>query len=254
MTRPEATTKPLGSVGLRVTEYPAGLVMAMHSHEPAFLSLVLSGGYEERMGWKERTIRGPWLVFNPRGKEHAVRFGALSTRILNIMPSQALQKQLEEGGVDLSQEVATDQPSRLLVDKIRREFESQDRFADLALESAVLELFVHLGRRAAGKEEAPVEKVKEYLHEHFRDSVSLHKLSELCGLHASSLARAFRRQTGKTVGDYVRELRIAYATNLVTKTDRTLGEISAESGFADQAHMTRTFKQTLGLAPSALRR
>jgi AraC family transcriptional regulator len=74
------------------------------------------------------------------------------------------------------------------------------------------------------------------------------------GVHPVSLARAFRHHYGCTVGEYIRRLRIRYACDRLLGSDDSLVEIAYAAGFSHQAHLSRTFKRTLGLSPSQFRR
>jgi AraC family transcriptional regulator, positive regulator of tynA and feaB len=76
-------------------------------------------------------------------------------------------------------------------------------------------------------------------------------------LHCSRahLYRVFG-QHGETVADYVRELRLQRAHNLLTGAlggKARIGDIAYRCGFEDPVHFTRMFRQRFGLTPSALR-
>src|SRR5688572_14606857 len=72
--------------GLTLTEYshkPA-LRVAAHRHEAAYLSLVLSGGYEEALGGKTRTCRPRTVTFHLAGEQRSDRFGASGAGVFAI--------------------------------------------------------------------------------------------------------------------------------------------------------------------------
>jgi AraC-like DNA-binding protein len=56
------------------------------------------------------------------------------------------------------------------------------------------------------------------------------------------------------VGEYVRRLRLDWATAQLAATDTPLAVLAAEAGFADQSHFTRAFKGYAGLTPGKYRR
>jgi AraC-like DNA-binding protein len=69
------------------------------------------------------------------------------------------------------------------------------------------------------------------------------------------LYRVFAAQ-GETVADYVRELRLQRAYDLLAGDDASkerIGEIAFRCGFEDPVHFTRLFRQRFGLTPSMLR-
>ncbi len=64
--------------------------------------------------------------------------------------------------------------------------------------------------------------------------------------------RDFKRVSGMTPGQYLRDCRI-HAASALMRTDKSLAEIAFETGFADQSHLTRLFKSMRGLPPGAFR-
>src|SRR5438309_1537917 len=73
------------------------------------------------------------------------------------------------------------------------------------------------------------------------------------GRHLAHVARVFRAFKNCTLGEYVRALRIKHAAQRMARTDASLAEIAAATGFSDQSHFSRTFKRQTGLLPSEFR-
>jgi AraC family transcriptional regulator len=69
-----------------------------------------------------------------------------------------------------------------------------------------------------------------------------------------TLARGFRKAYGRSVGAYLRWLRVARAARELAETDAPLAEIALAAGFADQSHFSNVFRRETGLSPSAFRR
>ena len=74
------------------------------------------------------------------------------------------------------------------------------------------------------------------------------------GLHPGHVAREFRRETGVSVGEYSRRLRLADAARLIGAGRESLARVAHECGFSDQAHLSNRFKRHTGLTPRGLRR
>lgn len=106
--------------------------------------------------------------------------------------------------------------------------------------------------RSLGYEHRAVGLVKDYLRAHYADEVTLAELALLTELSRFYLLRVFAKTEGLTPHDYQMSLRIAAA-----KTSLLRGQLPAavaeETGFADQAHLTRTFKKHTGGTPGAYR-
>lgn len=73
------------------------------------------------------------------------------------------------------------------------------------------------------------------------------------GLSSSHFSRRVRAASGLSPTDLRRQERV-YAARALIEAGAGLGEAAAEAGFSDQAHMTRQFRQILGVTPGELRR
>jgi AraC family transcriptional regulator len=93
---------------------------------------------------------------------------------------------------------------------------------------------------------------EEFLRANFRASVSLRDAAREVGVHPVYFARAFRRRHGCPVSAYLRALRLAEAGRLVLRRGETLAAAAIEAGFADQAHLTRSFARHFGFTPRAV--
>ncbi|MES2573513.1 MAG: chromate resistance protein ChrB domain-containing protein [Bacteroidota bacterium] len=83
----------------------------------------------------------------------------------------------------------------------------------------------------------------------------LKKISSDLELNPSYLSREFSKYFDDlNFGDYVRKLRIEKAINLIQNSTYTLTEIAYMTGFSDQSHFTRIFKQNTGKNPSSYRK
>ena len=83
---------------------------------------------------------------------------------------------------------------------------------------------------------------------------SLAELAAGVGVHPVTLARAFRRTFGCTIGEYLRRLRIERAAEQLATGTQPLAEIALAAGFADQSHFSNVFRRRVGMSPSAYRR
>jgi AraC-like DNA-binding protein len=81
------------------------------------------------------------------------------------------------------------------------------------------------------------------------DDASLEGLARVAGLSGSRLMHLFTQSVGVPLRPYVRWLRLQRAAAELT-AGRTVAEAAHAAGFADAAHLTRTFRQMLGSTPS----
>jgi AraC-like DNA-binding protein len=105
-------------------------------------------------------------------------------------------------------------------------------------------------RPAAAAEPRSVARVREYLHEHYRDSISLEQLAAIAGVSKYHLVRTFRAAVGVPPHTYQVRLRLTRSL-LMLRQGTPLSAVAYELGFADQSHFTRAFRAEYGTTPGA---
>lgn len=81
---------------------------------------------------------------------------------------------------------------------------------------------------------------------------SVGEIAANVALSESRFSHLFTEQIGVSVRRYQLWLRLREALHLIAKDGGSLTDTAHEAGFSDSAHLTRTFRQMLGIAPSAL--
>lgn len=101
--------------------------------------------------------------------------------------------------------------------------------------------------------QADLNRIYEYIDSFSNRCPSIEDIADLCDISAAHLRRSFKKTTGKTVHEYVEELRLKKAQSLLAETDLPLKEISYRLGFADSSTFSSTFKRSSGETPSGYR-
>ncbi|RNB78098.1 AraC family transcriptional regulator [Brevibacillus nitrificans] len=94
-----------------------------------------------------------------------------------------------------------------------------------------------------------VTAVIEYMRMNMENDISLKELALVANISLSYLVRLFKRHTGVTPHQYLIQLRMERAKQLIRCGHMSLKEIAAQIGLADQAHFTRQFKKATGVTP-----
>ena len=97
-------------------------------------------------------------------------------------------------------------------------------------------------------------RIMEFLESNIADGARIDALARLANLSSSYFIRAFKVSTGVTPQRWLRTARIRRAQELLVDDDISLVNIAQATGFADQAHLTRIFRQTTGESPGAWRK
>jgi AraC-like DNA-binding protein len=121
-------------------------------------------------------------------------------------------------------------------------------------EQMLLEIFnKYIHRKGSHKTPDWVKGLKELIQDQIDTNLSLtlKDLSKDLDVNPSYISREFSKHFDNlSYGDYIRKLRIERAIELLKTATYTLTEIAYLTGFSDQSHFTRIFKQQTGRTPS----
>jgi AraC family transcriptional regulator len=244
----------LGGIALSEVVHDCARSLPEHAHARAYLCLLLSGSYSEQLG--SRTFEHPamGIVAHPHGVEHRDAVGERGGRFFVVEASDAA---LEAGGARID-DVAPVADPRVLWPMLRlfREFRRWDRCSAPVAECLAAELFAGLRREPAVRGTRPpawVARVEECVRARWFERLSLAELAAEVGVHPAHLSCTFRRFRGRSPAELQRELRVQRVCEALADRSHPLAELALEAGYADQAHMTRSFTRCIGTTPAAFR-
>ncbi|MEM8508309.1 MAG: AraC family transcriptional regulator [Bacteroidota bacterium] len=96
-------------------------------------------------------------------------------------------------------------------------------------------------------------KVCNYIHERYKENLSISELAGLVVMNNASFCRFFKRTLGKTVVEYINELRISHVCNQIQNTREPIYKIAYDTGFSSLAHFNKQFKRSTGRTPTEYR-
>lgn len=91
--------------------------------------------------------------------------------------------------------------------------------------------------------------VMNYLNTHYAQPLSLRTIAEELHLNASYISQLIKNETGLTYTQYITELRIGKAKEMLINTKLSLAEISEAVGFNDYFYFIKKFKREVGVTP-----
>jgi transcriptional regulator GlxA family with amidase domain len=130
---------------------------------------------------------------------------------------------------------------------------SSERAVSLTGPSAATVLAQLPTRVRGGLPPRALRRVREYVEAHLETTISIQALATIVGLSMYHFARAFKQSMGMTPHEYLVECRVRRAQELLADTDLPLSQIALASGFADQSHCARRFRERVGVSPSSYR-
>ena len=233
---------------------PCSRNVPRHEHELAYVTVVLGGDYLEGDRHLDE-LRPFTTVFNPAGIKHSTVIGPAGAAFFTI---ELCEENLRQLGVRLPERTTFDRGAgAMLWPGLRLYSAFKTQTADpLVLESYVLEILGALTGFEHAEKTAPswFGRVKERMHEGFREPIRIRDLALEAGVHPVHLARVFRAVENHTPGEYQQHLQVRAACELLRDPDWPLAAIAAECGFADQSHFTRVFRKLVETTPAQFRR
>lgn len=93
-------------------------------------------------------------------------------------------------------------------------------------------------------------KVMHFLNTNYQRKIELVKVAEIANLHPSAFCRYFKEKTGKSLSEFISDMRISYACRLIIEGKMSVSQICFESGFNNISNFNRTFKNHTGFTPT----
>jgi AraC-like DNA-binding protein len=218
------------SVRLGFERRPPWETIPRHRHRHAYLSLVLSGSYEETGDRGRLRVEPGDMLLHGAFDSHLNRFPAAGARILNLTVPDGIEPETglaRPADADKAVRLAECDPAaaaRLLLDGASAKPPRILDWPDLLARALTLDPALGIGDWARRQ-----------------------------GLAEATVSRGFRQVYGISPSAFRAEVRARAAWRRITGYGRQLADLAFELGFADQAHMSRAVRAVTGLPPSAWR-
>ncbi|MBS1702580.1 MAG: helix-turn-helix domain-containing protein [Armatimonadetes bacterium] len=252
------TVRRLRIQNLLLTEnrFPSNLRVGQHSHIYPHFTIVLKGGFVEQYGEHKFVCSAGSVLLVPQDQSHCDIMGPDGTHSLSIEISRSLERFLSsESDLLTRPRVLRSSDLSAAIANLKRHFLTSTPSSSFEIHCAAMQVILAVLRSDTRPSDGPtwLATICNRLEEDLSQNQSLSELASLAGVSIAHLCRAFHRNKGMTIGDYVRRLRLCAAAERLSQSTDSIALIAAETGFADQAHLSRTFRQAYGLSPRAYR-
>jgi PAS domain S-box-containing protein len=119
---------------------------------------------------------------------------------------------------------------------------------------AIAVVSIALGTPAALGAEHPLRPVVTYIREHLAEPMTVDGLAEVAGLPLRQFERLIRRTFGLPTKQYITQVRVTAAGELLKSTQQPLAEIATRCGWYDQSAFSKQFTKIVGVTPGEYRR
>ncbi|MFW6083866.1 MAG: AraC family transcriptional regulator [Gemmatimonadota bacterium] len=265
MGSPDFTTIQAGPFTLTRARFAGGDVLPPHIHGKATFGIMLRGGFD--LGFSSGALRkrdyecpAGTIFTEPAGETHDNRIGPKGAEVMvvQIDPSSGHE------AVEPFRPLLTDRINHfrhpaisVTARRLAREVRDPDGLSELSGEALALDMLVQAARlRRADARDFPawLARAEEYVRENFRQPLKIADVAEAAGVHPAHLAAVFRERHDVPLGEFIRRLRIEWSVDRLETTEESISSIAFSAGYADQSHLTRAFKDYMGMPPGAYRR
>lgn len=122
------------------------------------------------------------------------------------------------------------------------------------LKEQVLELFEKYKYICLSEENRPIREAKKYIRENYKNNISLTIVGEQIGFNGTYLSTLFKKEAGCTFSEYLIQVRMEKAKELLKETNDTVAAICEDVGYSDLKSFTKNFRAYTGLRPNEYRK
>ena len=145
---------------------------------------------------------------------------------------------------------------------LKDELESTNQGDNLYVEQLKTTLVFHLLKKYCAKKpqistyvdglsKSQLRQIIEYIHRHVDSEIKLTTLAEMAGISQYYFCQLFKQSLGISPYQYVLQLRVERAKQLLKSQKMTICDIALACGFANQSHFTKHFRKLTGTTPKA---
>lgn len=150
------------------------------------------------------------------------------------------------------------------LERMKSECENRLMGWEIKLKGLLMEFLVLFSRaylEQYKKEEAGEYKYTQYMYkalayieQNYTESIMVEDIANSVGLSTDYFSRMFKQFTGLTPMEYIKNVRLAKAAELLRQPEISIAHVATEVGFEDPGYFSRQFKQVLGVSPSLFQR
>lgn len=248
--------------------------MQQHMHDRMEIMCVIKGECDVRTGEEQvRLLAGDFILVDA-GQPHALRIDSQrGCMVLNVefvfedtgspapdvallyRECAALRSLVDAGPTPYLKVKDNGEMYRILSTVVDRATLSAgyDFTVDLWLAQMLLSLADLSGAGPRRQEADYVQMAKDYVARHYYHEIHVADIARFIHIHPAYLQRLFKKNCDMSVVDYLTEVRMQKASDLLARTNMSILDIANSVGIHSQQYFTRLFKKVTGMTPKALR-
>ena len=159
----------------------------------------------------------------------------------------ALEKIAENNHIDLSELFTIPLP-----DQLGQHIYLNEMFQ--TLENETKTILQHIQKDSVTASAQYAERAIDFIAEHYQHDISIQDIADELGISRYHLCRVFKESQGMTLLEYIAEVRMRHAKQLLEETDLSVSEVARQVGFNNVTYFHKRFKQSFGITPNQIRK
>lgn len=251
------------SVRVNKRSFERGEFIPPHWHSCFELEIILSGEAEHILNGSEtKIVRGSAYILS-QSDFHSFRAKA-KTSLVNICFDPSLLDErlkcaisLKSGSLECDFEEKDAASAEQLAKKLSEEIEGEWAFRDIEISAVLSYLVIKILRKSehlvSAEPPGIVQKAATIIGQSFRDEISLGDIAQKISVSPNYLGKIFKKTMGVSYNEYINNLRLGCACQLLATTTLSVKEVAFGAGFASAEYFCFAFKQKLGYTPATYR-
>lgn len=190
--------------------------------------------------------------------DEAMLVQALDESYTDLVQSEGLNGQMVEewfrtaAGTCISGMYREQKNGQLLLDKMFELFWCCANLQDVytLLQQILCRELKQRQEENAARESRPITEAKRYIQAHFQEELKLEDVSAVAGFNTTYFSTLFKKETGRNFSDYLTELRVNKAKELLCEEGLSIQDVCEMVGYRDLKYFSRLFKKVTGISPS----
>lgn len=151
-----------------------------------------------------------------------------------------------------------------LFDRMLSEYEQSDDYSEINIKNCLQELIIFLIRYKHLKNSEHIQiidmtdtlmqEAARFIRTNYMENLSLEAVAAQVNISPTYLSKKFKSSTGFGYKEYLINVRIQEASNMLLETNESINEIAAKCGFNDSDYFGNAFKRTKGISPLKYRK
>lgn len=239
-----------------------GFYFPGEQHQPMELLWLQKGTLHNYCGGEDQLLRARELLLIPSGQWH-IQYADETVQFLTLAFLWEGQGLEALAGRPLKPGAEAERDLALLEQELQHEHSSRDE----ALHAALKLLLIHLRRQssepreprraspgAAQLQRQLVDKAMQTVSARIHERLSVPELAAAVNVSQTHLTNLFQRYLGVSPAKYITRIRVEECKALLSRGDRSVGEIAESMGYSSIPHFCKQFRQWTGLSPAAFAR